>query len=171
MTLSATKSVNGLQLALAEMDDRNFRPMQVKDIKLRNCVFCMPDTNLQRVAQLMLENCCSAVAVVENEETLKPVGIVSDRDICCRIIARGQNPVEFSACACLSPGLVTIDGEASIEACCALMEAQQVRWVLVLDKAGGCCGMVTLADIADHASDPVIAGAVKALAHTHAHQT
>jgi CBS-domain-containing membrane protein len=46
----------------------------------------------------------------------------------------------------------TVTPEMSVEDCCQVMEANQVRRVPVVDESGACCGIVAQADIAQHAS-------------------
>lgn len=135
--------------------------MQVKEIMTENPACCMPDTNLQEVAKLMVENDCGCIPVVENQETMKPVGVITDRDICCRTVAEGKNPLEMSAGDCMTEIVATVTPETSVEDCCNTMEEKQIRRVPVVDERGGCCGMVAQADIAKNASERQTAEVVK----------
>jgi signal-transduction protein with cAMP-binding, CBS, and nucleotidyltransferase domain len=98
----------------------------------------------------MVEQDCGAVPVVESYETGRPVGVVTDRDITCRAVAEGRNPLELTAGEVMSQGCVTISAAASVADCCAALEQHQVRRVVVVDDAGACCGIVSQADIARH---------------------
>jgi len=122
--------------------------MQVKEIMTENPACCTPDTPLQDVARMMVENDCGCIPVVESQETLKPVGVITDRDICCRTVAEGKNPLEMTAGDCMSSPVVTVTREASVDDCCATMEQNQVRRAPVVDERGACCGMVAQADVA-----------------------
>ncbi len=135
--------------------------MQVKEIMTENPVCCTPDTNLREVARLMVENDCGCLPVVENAENLKPVGTITDRDICCRTVAEGKNPLEMTAKDCMTSPVVTVSEETSVDDCCRVMEENKVRRVPVVDASGGCCGMVAQADVAKNASGQQIAGMVK----------
>lgn len=125
--------------------------MQVNDIMTENPSCCTPDTALQEVARMMEENDCGCIPVVENEDTRKPVGVVTDRDIATRVVAQGKNPLEVTAGKCMSSPAVTVTPETSVDDCCRVMEENQVRRVPVVDASGGCCGMVAQADVATKA--------------------
>jgi len=135
--------------------------MQVKDIMTREPSCCTPDTNLQEVARLMVECDCGEIPVVENRQSMKPVGVVTDRDICCRTVAEGKNPLEMTARDCMSSPCVTVTPEIGVEDCCRVMEENQIRRVPVVDERGACCGIVAQADIAQRASERETAEVVK----------
>jgi CBS domain-containing protein len=127
--------------------------MQVKDIMTKNPACCTPDTNLQEVARLMVELDCGESPVVQSKQSMKLVGVITDRDITCRAVAEGKNPLEMTAGDCMSSPCVTVTPEMSVEDCCQVMEDNQVRRVPVVDENGACCGIVAQADIAQHASN------------------
>lgn len=122
--------------------------MRVREIMTENPVYGVRETNLQEIAQMMLEYDCGSIPVVENQSTLKPIGVVTDRDIVCRIVAEGQNPLEMTAGDCMSSPVVTVSPETSVEECGQLMENHQVRRIPVVDQNGSICGMVAQADLA-----------------------
>jgi CBS domain-containing protein len=125
--------------------------MQVKDIMTRDLASCTPGTNLQEVARLMVKGDCGGIPVVENRQSMKPVGVVTDRDICIRTVAEGKNPLEMTAGDCMSGPCVTVTPEMSVEDCGRVMQENQIRRVLVVDESGTCRGIVAQADIAKHA--------------------
>jgi CBS domain-containing protein len=127
--------------------------MKVKDIMTENPVCCMPDDGLQTVAKQMVDNDCGCIPVVEDGSSKKPVGIVTDRDICCRAVAEGKNPIELTARDVMTGNVLTVTPETSVEDCCNLMEENQIRRVAVVDNSGACCGIVAQADIAANADD------------------
>jgi CBS domain-containing protein len=135
--------------------------MEVKDIMTKDPACCTPDTNLQEVARLMIECDCGEIPVVEDRQSMKPVGVVTDRDICCRTVAKGKNPLEMTAGDCMSSPCVTVTPEMSVEDCCRVMEENQIRRVIVVDENGACCGIVAQADIALHAPKQETADVVR----------
>ena len=66
--------------------------MKVKDIMTGSPCFCTSGTSLEQVARLLTEHDCGAIPVVDDEAFPRPVGIVTDRDIVCRIVAAGEDP-------------------------------------------------------------------------------
>jgi CBS domain-containing protein len=123
--------------------------MQVQDVMTKNPMCCLPDTPLKDVAEMMVEHNCGALPVVDNPETLKPiVGMITDRDIVCRVLAEGKNPLDATAAAALTQTVVTVNPSDSLDTAIEAMERHQVRRVVVIDGDGACAGLVTQAQIA-----------------------
>ena len=135
--------------------------MEVKEVMTANPACCTPDTPLREVARMMVDNDCGEIPVVENKETKIPVGVVTDRDIVCRTIAKGINPLETSAAQCMTQPVVKVTPDTSVEECGAMMEEKRIRRVLVVDGRGACCGIVALADLLLHGKKKVAGDVVK----------
>lgn len=135
--------------------------MKAKNLMTSNPACCTPDTSLREVATMFVEHDCGAVPVVESRESMTPIGIVTDRDIACRAIAKGRNALELTARDCMSSPSVTIREDAGLDECLAAMEENRVRRVLVVDEFGRCCGIISQADIALHGSKKATAEVVR----------
>jgi CBS domain-containing protein len=122
---------------------------------------CTPKTRLQEVAQMMIDFNCGEIPVIENTENTLPIGVITDRDIVCRTVARGLNPLDLTAGECMTTPCVTVTPEMSVEECCRILEDNKIRRVPVVDAGGCCCGIVALADIALHAKKNATAEVVK----------
>jgi Predicted signal-transduction protein containing cAMP-binding and CBS domains len=61
-----------------------------------NFPFCTPEHSVQQAAEVMVTHDCGELAVVETEENLKPIGLITDRDIACRVVAAGKSPEQTS---------------------------------------------------------------------------
>jgi len=125
--------------------------VSVKEIMTKGPVCCTPEAPLPDVAGLFIEYDCGAIPVVENLEERKPIGIITDRDMACRAIARRLNAAQMTVRDCMTSPAAAVAESASVEECCALLEDRQVRRVLVTDEFGRCVGIVSQADIARHA--------------------
>ena len=132
---------------------------QVKDLMTNSPACCTPDTPLPEVARMMVENDCGEVPVIN--ESKVPVGVLTDRDIVCRTVAKDINPLDSVAGDCMSSPIVTVTPEMSLEECCRIMEEKQIRRVPVVDARGACCGIVALADIARNANQLATGEVVK----------
>ena len=142
--------------------------MKVMDIMTENPACCMPDDGLQAVATQMVENDCGCIPIVEDMSSKKPVGIVTDRDIACRAVAEGKNPLDLTALDIMTKNVVTVTPETSVEECCNLMEEHQIRRIAVVDDSGACCGIVAQADIAVNADDGKTAEVVQEVSRANA---
>ncbi len=67
-----------------------------KDVTIAHLVCCTPEHTVQQAAEMMVKHDCGEVAVVESEENLKPIGVITDRDITWRVVATGKSPGETS---------------------------------------------------------------------------
>jgi CBS domain-containing protein len=124
--------------------------MNVKDMMTPDPACCTPSTSLPEVARLMVTNDCGEIPVVEDNAKKIPIGVVTDRDIVCRVVANDQNPLDLTAAACMSKPVVTVTPDISLEECCRIMEEKLVRRLPVVDDGGACIGIISLADIALH---------------------
>ena len=77
-----------------------------------------------------------------------PIGVITDRDIVCRTVARGLNPLDLVVADCMTTPCVTVTPDLSLGECAWLMEDKKIRRLPVVDADGSCCGIVALADIA-----------------------
>ncbi len=135
--------------------------MKITDIMTKDPTCCTKDNTLQEVAKMMNDNDCGCIPVVENEDSKKPVGVITDRDITCRTVAEGKNPLELKVGDAMTANVETVKQDTSVEDCCNLMEEKQIRRVVVVDNDGKCCGIVAQADIAINANDQKTAEVVQ----------
>ncbi|NTX03389.1 CBS domain-containing protein [Myxococcus sp. CA051A] len=110
-----------------------------------NPVTCLPDTGIEQAARWMVECDCGALPVIDVDN--KPIGVITDRDITCRIIAKGKDPYMLNVSDAMSMPAATVYRDTSLEDCLELMEQNQVRRMVVLDDDGTVCGMVAQADL------------------------
>lgn len=137
--------------------------MKAKDIMTPNPKCCTPEASLQTVARMMCDTNCGEIPVIESEQTMKPVGVITDRDITCRAVALGKNPLRLKVLDCMTKLVVTVSPQASLQQCCQLMGQKHIRRIPVVDQTGRCCGIVAQADIARHAPEHEVAECLKGL--------
>jgi len=135
--------------------------MNVQDIMTRDPACCTPDTDLRQIALLMVQKDCGAIPIVDSYGSKHLLGIVTDRDIVCRSIALGKDPLELTARDCMTNAVATVKPNDSLETCCSVMEARDVRRIPVTDGDGCCCGIVSQADIARAGDEHKIAEVVR----------
>ncbi len=135
--------------------------MKVHDIMTEDVACCTTDTSLQDVARVFEECDCGAIPVVESEDNHRVIGMVTDRDIVIRCIAKGRNPLEATAGDCMTPDVETISRNADLDECIQLMERLQVRRVPVVDEQRNCVGIIAQADIARKAPEHEVADVLR----------
>jgi len=117
-----------------------------QDVMTGNPACCSPETSLDQVARLMVQHDCGEIPVVDTAEHV--VGVVTDRDIVCRVVAEGKDPTGYPAESCMSDPVVTVPWNAPLPEVLTTMEKHQVRRVPVVDATERCIGMISQADLA-----------------------
>lgn len=135
--------------------------MNVQDVMTAGPACCTSDATLETVARLMVEHDCGCIPVVDGIEQKKPIGMITDRDITVRTVAKGKNPLEMKVSDAMTANALTVTPETTLEDCCDLMEKHQVRRVAVVDENGACCGIIAQADIALNAQEDTTAEVVQ----------
>ncbi len=125
---------------------------RVRDVMTKDPACCTPDTTIEAAARMMVECDCGALPVVGDPVTRMPLGIITDRDIVTRAIAKGLDPMSLTVRDCMTSPAVTVVDDALLHDCVQLLELSQIRRAIVVDASGGCVGIVAQADIARHAS-------------------
>lgn len=136
--------------------------MLIRDVMTANPKCCKPTDKLDYVAKLMVENDCGEIPVCDGPTLL---GVITDRDITCRAVAAGRNPVVTSANEVMTRNVVTVGQDERVEDVLALMEKKLVRRVPVMDDLGKLCGIVSQADLVARIPSLKLARAMKTVAH------
>jgi CBS domain-containing protein len=116
-----------------------------RDLMTADPQCCTADTPLNEVAKLMVDCDCGEIPVVEGA---KLIGVVTDRDIVCRVVAKGKNPSDLTAKDAMTQPVISVTEDCSLEEVLAKMEEHQVRRLPVVDGSGCVCGIVSQADVA-----------------------
>ena len=109
-----------------------------------------PKTPLDEVAKVMESDDVGAVPLVEDDRL---VGIVTDRDIVVRAIAKGKDPSGMPASEVSSRELITVHPDDSLSDALELMARHQVRRVAVTAEDNRLIGVVSQADVAREGKD------------------
>jgi CBS domain-containing protein len=122
-----------------------------KNVMTANPQCCSADTPLNEVAKLMVECDCGEIPVVDS--TKKLVGVVTDRDIVCRAVAKDLNTAMAKAEEVMTCPVISVNEDCSLDDVLAKMEEHQIRRVPVVDGTGCVCGIISQADVALHAQE------------------
>lgn len=119
--------------------------MTLAEIMTPRLVTTTSDSPCSVALKRMAEERISALLVVEGG---KPVGILTERGV----IAKTLDGVDFSTCLvgqAMSAPVITAPARASVEEGCALMIANNIRHMAVVDEAGAAVGIITITDLVD----------------------
>src|SRR3954471_11907569 len=119
--------------------------MEAKDIMTPSPSCARTSDTAEHVAQLMRENDCGAIPVVD-DSTGKLVGVVTDRDLAVRGLADGQG-ADTSVAKLMTVYPYAAKPDDDIERVQQLMAERKVRRVPVVDDQNRCIGIISQADL------------------------
>lgn len=120
--------------------------MNVAEIMTTGIESVAENDNLTTAADMMRSLNVGALPVRNKEN--KMTGMITDRDIVVRAIADGKDPNTVKVQQAMSSGVVSCAAEQSVEDAVVLMEKEQIRRLVVLDKDNNAVGVLALGDIA-----------------------
>jgi predicted transcriptional regulator len=118
------------------------------------------------LAKVMVEWSVSSVAITDEENNKKVVGILTERDI-VKSIAKGVPPDSITAGSLMSSSILSIRKDQPIEEAALLMIRNKVRHLLVEDPSSrnGVIGIITTTDLAKYLQKRMKHTASAAAAH------
>ena len=124
--------------------------INVRDVMTARPRCAAPDTPLSQVAQLMETQDVGAIPILDGD---RPVGMITDRDIVVRAIAKQKDPRGMPSREILSGEVVAVAPDQHLSDALHLMAQHQVRRLPVVDDQNRLVGVVSQADIALKAKD------------------
>jgi CBS domain-containing protein len=119
--------------------------MQIQDIMVRDAKFCRLDTNLAEAVEILWNNDCGALPVLDGEG--KVVAMITDRNICIALGTRNLRPSEIKVSEVAPQEVYTCAPEDDIRAALRTMQTQRVRRLPVVSEDGLLRGILSLDDI------------------------
>jgi len=124
------------------------------EVMTKNPVCCRPDDMVVKVAQLMQSENIGSIPVIENEQTQKLVGIVTDRDLALKIVAKGQDAKSTKVEAVMTRQIVTCRTGDDLQMALDLMADHQLRRIPIVDDDDKIVGIIAQADVATRVNLP-----------------
>jgi len=124
------------------------------EVMTKKPVCCLPDDMATKAAQLMKSEHVGSIPVIENEETQKLVGIVTDRDLTIRILAEGLDAKSTKVETVMARKVVTCSAEDDLQKVVDAMSKYQLRRIPVVDDDNKILGIIAQADVAMHFDHP-----------------
>lgn len=124
--------------------------MKVREVMSKDPACCVPTDSAQTVARIMRDRNVGAVPVIADQQSHQLIGMITDRDFCCSIVADGLDPKTATIEKFISMSPISCRDGENIEKCERLMQDHQVRRIPVVDGDGSVIGIVSQADLALH---------------------
>jgi len=103
------------------------------------------ETPISEVAQLMESEDIGSLPVLEGDQL---AGMITDRDIVLRAVAKGKDPRGMPVREVASRELVTVYAEDDLSSALKKMASEQVRRLPVVDEENRLVGVLAQADVA-----------------------
>ena len=120
---------------------------RANDIMTGSPAVVTPETTAQDAARLMADNDCGSLPVVESRDSMKLIGMVTDRDLALRVLGQGKGS-ETPVRDVMTKTVHSVKQDDDLDAVEKVMSGQQVRRVPVVDVQGRVIGIVAQADLA-----------------------
>lgn len=137
--------------------------MKVKDAMHKGAQWLPPSTPLIEIAKMMRDHDIGAVPIGENDRL---IGMITDRDITCRAVAKGGDCSKLTARDVMSKDIVYCRDTQSVEDAIRIMEAKKIRRLPVINGEKRLVGMLSLGDVS-HALPGALTGEVFAAVSAH----
>ncbi|MDE2294232.1 MAG: CBS domain-containing protein [Gammaproteobacteria bacterium] len=128
--------------------------MNVETLMSKQVTACSPGDSLEQVANVMWARDCGCLPVCTSVDggAARPVGMITDRDICMCGMFQHKPLGELHVADAMSKRIVSCSPADPVDRAETLMREAQIRRLPVLDETGALVGMITLADIAREAA-------------------
>jgi len=124
------------------------------DVMTKNPVCCLPNDSVSKVADLMKSKNIGSLPVIENEQTKKLVGIVTDRDLTLKIVAKSLDAKSTKVEAVMTREVVTCLADDDLQKALNAMAEHQLRRIPVVDNSNKVVGIIAQADVATRVDQP-----------------
>ncbi|RLI05097.1 signal transduction protein [Candidatus Bathyarchaeota archaeon] len=120
--------------------------VQVKDIMIKDVITIDHSKSVSDVAKIMDEKKVGCVVVLKDGS---PTGIVTERDLIRRVLAKNRNPAETKVSEVMSTPLISVRPELSVLVAAQEMSERKIRRLAVVED-GKLVGIITSFDLAKH---------------------
>lgn len=117
--------------------------MPLSEIQRTDVVTIAPEAGVREAAELLEKNNVGSLVVVEDG---RPVGLLTDRDIALKIVARGE-PLDTTVEGLMSTPVHTVQQGVSLIEAVDTMAEHAIRRLPVVDEGGKLSGLIALDDV------------------------
>lgn len=118
--------------------------LRISEVMTTDVEFIDPEASIKDAAEMMGE---LEVGALPAGSADRIEGVVTDRDILYRVVARGLDPTRVRVREVLSRPVVACPEDSTVQAAMDAMAANHIRRMPVQDTAGRVTGWITLADL------------------------
>ena len=131
-----------------------------KDVMTLDPICCLPTDTVLMAASLMQEQDIGPIPVIEDRESKKLIGIVTDRDLVLKVVAEGLDSKTTLVADVMTRDPVRCLPGEPIEEVLERMSSYQIRRIPVVNDNNQINGIISQADIATRIQNPETVGEV-----------
>lgn len=117
----------------------------MKPIAAASC--CTPRDTVADAARAMRDTGCGCAPVIEDEKDFKLVGVVTERDVCCGVAADDRRASDVRVKEIMRTSSACCGASDSFADARRQLHEHRATSLPVVDKAGDCCGIVSVHDV------------------------
>jgi len=117
----------------------------MKPIEVSSC--CTPQDTVASAAKAIRDSGLGCAPVIKDVENLQLVGVVTERDVCCGVAADDRRASEVRVEEIMRPVSACCGGDEPVEKARRKLHEHGASSLPVVDKAGSCCGTVSLSGL------------------------
>jgi signal-transduction protein with cAMP-binding, CBS, and nucleotidyltransferase domain len=116
----------------------------LRDVMKNNPTMISIEANVAKAAKAMCVDEVGSVIILENSV---PIGIVTEEDITCKVVAKDLKPSTVQVKEIMSTPLITVSAEKTVGDAAHMMVKHKVRRLPVIDAKKKVIGIVTVRDL------------------------
>jgi CBS domain-containing protein len=118
------------------------------EVMTQDPVCCLPTDTVSKAAQLMKDEDVGSIPVIEDEQTMKLIGIVTDRDLALHVVADERDPGSTLVEDVMTYEVITCRANDDVQKAVDAMSQHQLRRMPVIDGDHRIVGIISQADVA-----------------------
>lgn len=119
--------------------------MKIQEIMHQGVETVTPESTAKEAARKMHDLHIGALAVVADDQL---VGIITDRDICCKVVGTGRDAVMTKVKEVMTKEVATCFEDQDLGTAANLMMGQHIHRLAVLSRNNSLAGFLSVDDIA-----------------------
>ena len=124
--------------------------MKVKELMSKKVEYTTPTSTTKEAAHMMHDLHIGVLPVMEGNHL---VGIITDRDICCKVVATGHSAGFTTVEEVMTKNVTTCFDDQNIGDATKLMIENHVRRLAVIDHDNTMVGLISVDDLARNSHD------------------
>jgi CBS domain-containing protein len=117
-------------------------------------ICCLSGESVERAAQLMLAEDVGSIPIIDDAQSRRLIGILTDRDIALRIVAESRGAAQTTVREVMTKAPICCDSDDDVQRVLDTMASSQVRRVPIVDSHHRVLGIIAQGDIATRIDQP-----------------